>query len=108
HGCETERAWLAGLLWPDSHEPNALANLRESLKDLRRALGPAADRLRGPRPRTLQLLLAETEADLIDFDTVIARGDTPSLERAVRFYRGPLLEGWTEEWVLPERQARED
>src|ERR1700752_3374422 len=39
---EVERAWLTGLLWPDSAERAAFANLRCSLKDLRRALGPEA------------------------------------------------------------------
>src|ERR1051325_11392865 len=45
-GRETERTWLAGLLWPDSPEPQALQNLRVSLADLRRALGSEAHRLR--------------------------------------------------------------
>src|SRR5205823_2118822 len=39
-GQEVERAWLAGTLWPDSSEAQALANLRNSLTDLRGALGP--------------------------------------------------------------------
>src|SRR5690349_13667057 len=39
HGREVERSWLAGVLWPDSSEAAALASLRNSLKDLRRALG---------------------------------------------------------------------
>ena len=34
-------------------------------------------------------------------------GDAVSLEEATTLYRGPLLEGWTEEWVFEERQARE-
>src|SRR5215218_10132197 len=44
-GCEVERAWLAGLLWPNSSEELAAQSLRTSLADLRRALGPEADRL---------------------------------------------------------------
>src|SRR5437899_7165004 len=58
---EVERAWLAGMLWPDSEESGALASLRTSLKDLRRALGPEAGRLRSPTPRTLSLDLARAE-----------------------------------------------
>src|SRR5262249_40415825 len=46
HASDVERSQLAGLLWPDSPEPQALANLRLSLTDLRRALGPEALRLR--------------------------------------------------------------
>src|SRR5947209_19439625 len=41
HGCEVDRAWLAGLLWPESSEAQALASLRNCLTDLRRALGRA-------------------------------------------------------------------
>ena len=36
-GCAVERAWRAGTLWPDGSESQALASLRMSLKDLRRA-----------------------------------------------------------------------
>src|SRR5262249_18445526 len=31
----------------------------------------------------------------------------PALEEAVALYRGPLLDGFVEEWVFQERQARE-
>src|SRR5689334_15205481 len=52
-GCPVERGWLAGTLWPDSSERLALASLRMSLKDLRRALGPAAVRLRSQTAHSL-------------------------------------------------------
>jgi predicted ATPase/DNA-binding SARP family transcriptional activator len=108
HGHEVERAWLAGTLWPDSAEAAAYASLRKSLKDLRRALGAEAGRLRSPSPRTLALDLEEAEADVVAFDHALAQGEEPAWERAVALYRGPLLEEWAEEWVLPERQAREE
>jgi predicted ATPase/class 3 adenylate cyclase/DNA-binding SARP family transcriptional activator len=107
HGGEVDRAWLAGTLWPDSSEEAAYASLRNSLKDLRRALGPEAGRLRSPTPRTLSLDLAGAHADVVAFEKAIAEGGEPALERAVALYRGPLLEEWVEAWVLPERQARE-
>src|SRR5206468_3215494 len=75
---------------------------------LRQALRPEGDRLRSPTPRTLSLDLAGAEVDVLLFDTAIARGDTASLGLAVSLYRGPLLEGCADEWVLPERQAREE
>jgi DNA-binding SARP family transcriptional activator len=34
-GRPVERSWLAGQLWPDNIESQALANLRTSLNDLR-------------------------------------------------------------------------
>src|SRR5690242_15471573 len=43
-----DRAWLAGLLWPDVSEGQGLATLRRYLTGLRRALGPEAPRLRSP------------------------------------------------------------
>lgn len=47
--------------------------------------------------------------DLLEFDTAIARGtkgNLLALEQAVALYRGPLLEGCTEDWLVPEREAR--
>jgi DNA-binding SARP family transcriptional activator len=106
-GAAVDRAWLAGTLWPDSSEEAAYASLRNSLKDLRRALGTEAGRLRAPTPRTLALDLEDVDADVIAFDQAIAQGEEGALERAVPLCRGPLLEGCLEEWVLPERHTRE-
>ena len=50
-GREVERDWLAGTLWPDSSQPQALQSLRMCLTDLRQALGSEASRLRSPEPR---------------------------------------------------------
>lgn len=107
HNAEVSRSWLAGLLWPESAEPQALASLRNSLMDLRRAMGPEAHRLQSPSPATLRLRLEDAEADVVAFDEALSRGDAPSLDRAISLYRGPLLEGCIEEWVFQERQARE-
>jgi predicted ATPase/class 3 adenylate cyclase/Tfp pilus assembly protein PilF len=105
-GAPLERSWLAGTLWPDSSERQALVSLRSSLVDLRRALGPEAGRLHSPTPQTLSLDLSGAEVDVLAFDAAIAQGEAPALERALALYRGPLLEGCLEEWSLPERQTR--
>jgi predicted ATPase/DNA-binding SARP family transcriptional activator len=102
-----ERNWLAGTLWPDSAAIHALASLRRSLTDLRRALGPEAGCLRAPTPRTLCLDLSGAAVDVVAFDAAIARGDLPSLESAVSLYQCPLLEECAETWAFEERQARE-
>jgi DNA-binding SARP family transcriptional activator len=107
HDAEVSRAWLAGMLWPDSSEAQALASLRNSLMDLRRAMGPEGHRLQSPTPSTLRLRLEDAEADVVAFDAALSRGDPPSLDRAVSLYRGPLLEGCGEEWVLQEREVRQ-
>jgi predicted ATPase/DNA-binding SARP family transcriptional activator len=105
-GQEVSRHWLAGTLWPEHPEAQALASLRVSLADLRHALGPHSFRLRAPTSRTLLFSIEEAWIDLLGFDRAVDRGDPASLEEAVRLYRGPLLEGCTEEWALQERQVR--
>ena len=42
---QVSRSWLAGTLWPQSRQEEAARNLRQSLHDLRRALGEEAWRL---------------------------------------------------------------
>jgi predicted ATPase/DNA-binding SARP family transcriptional activator len=106
HGRELSRSWLAGTLWPESREAQALFNLRRNLMDLRQALGPEAERLRSPSRGSLLLDLTGATVDVLDFDAAVAAGDEGSLERAVALYRGPLLEGCVEEWVFPERASR--
>jgi predicted ATPase/DNA-binding SARP family transcriptional activator len=105
---DMDRDWLAATLWPGSAPASALYSLRMSLKDLRGALGPEADRLRSPAARRLRLNLEGTDVDLQAFDVAIARGDTVALQHAVALYSGPLLEGWQEEWAVRERRLREE
>jgi len=108
HGRDVDREWLAGTLWIDSSPTQALANLRLTLTDLRKALGAeASERLLSPTPHTLRLDLAGADVDIVEFDAAVKRGDTASLERAVGIYKGMLMEGCTEEWVIPERAVRE-
>lgn len=105
HNQVIERSWLAETLWPESS--GGLALLRDTLSDLRLSLGPYAGRLSAPTPRTVSLHLQAGEADILNFDTAILKGDRKSLEMAVALYRGPLLEGWTDEWCAIERESRE-
>jgi DNA-binding SARP family transcriptional activator len=102
-----ERVWLAGALWPESDHRQGADSLRRTLTDLRQALGQEAIRLLAPTAHTLALHLTEAEADVLAFDACVDRGDRESLEEAVSLYRGPLLEGCSEEWLLPARLARE-
>lgn len=106
-GRSVERLWLAGTLWPDSSETHALRSLRQSLHDLRRALGAESHRLICENPRTLRLDIAEIYADALVFDNAIARGDSESLKAAVGLYRGPLVEDCAEEWIADDRRHRE-
>ncbi len=107
NGKEISRSQLAGVLWADSREENALANMRSSLYLLRRALGDEAPRLQPPSPRSLRFDLNGTFTDVTAFDAALANSDTESLQAGVALYRGPLLEGCDEPFIIGERQARE-
>jgi len=106
-GRDVERSWLAGTLWADSEEHQALYNLRRSLSDLRHVLGEEARCVTAPTPHTLRLAVESCAVDVIEFDTAVRRGDSDSLDRAITLYTGRLLEGCLEEWAIPEAEARE-
>lgn len=107
HDRPVEREWLAGTLWPDVNQTRAFSNLRPVVSELRQALGSQAHRIQSPNRSTLRLNLTGTDVDVRAFDAAIESRNLSTLERAVTLYRGPLLEGCTEEWVFPEREARE-
>jgi DNA-binding SARP family transcriptional activator len=111
-GAPQLRQHLAGVFWPDSTDAQARTNLRRELHHLRSLL-PRADEV---------LLVDDTavtwrddgpcHADVIEFahaaraaeraedeDDVVA-----AAERAVGAYRGPLLPGLYDDWVLEERE----
>ncbi len=105
-----ERSWLAAMLWPDSSEDQALYNLRRNLVDVRRVLGEQAYRLESPTPRTLRLDFTGGFCDVHVFDAACHSSQTTSKKQrqeAIALYRGPLLEGWTNEWVFAESEARQ-
>jgi predicted ATPase/DNA-binding SARP family transcriptional activator len=107
HGRTVQRSWLAGTLWPDSEETQALQNLRHALLSLRKALGPQSERLLSPTRDTLTLDLSDIETDVLRFDQAMRKGEEAALRSAVEVYTGPLLEGCFEEWVVAERASRE-
>lgn len=107
-GREVDRTWLAGTLWPDSPDTQALASLRRTLTDLRAALGPFDSKVVTPSPKTLLLVETGVWVDVAEFDRLAGSEDLDGLEAALALYRGPLLEGCAEEWVLGDRQSREE
>ena len=106
-GRAVERTWLVDTLWPQSSECQAHYNLRQCLTDLRRALGVQSGRVKNPSRHTLALDLDGAGVDLLAFDAEVRQTDPAALARCVELYRGPLLEGCAEEWILPERTTRE-
>ncbi|OJU64179.1 MAG: hypothetical protein BGO01_18815 [Armatimonadetes bacterium 55-13] len=102
-----QRVWLASMLWPDAEQGKALANLRTVMSELRKALGEEKERLHPGDHQTVYLNLEGAHVDLREFDKAIQNGTSEDLLKAVGLYTGALLEGCSEEWAIPERDARE-
>src|SRR6266487_7135151 len=115
HRCAPHpRQHLAFLLWPDSTEAQACTNLRTLLCRLRRAL-PDANRFLQTDAHIVEWCPDGPYAlDVVDFEQAVAqadqaeqRGNQPALREslmtAVNLYRGDLLPGWYDDWVLLER-----
>jgi DNA-binding SARP family transcriptional activator/predicted ATPase len=106
---------LAGLLWPQSTNANALALLRDALSNLRLLLGDrnASSPCLEVVGDTLQFRIRERVwLDVVRFESAL-RGEpeVAGLERAAALYRGDLLEGFTlgdgpefETWLLLQRE----
>lgn len=105
-GRDHGREELAALLWPDANAALGLARLRQTLSTLRATLERRAG-LAEPRAvilgdrRVLRLAPGTLLCDVWPFEQACAKGD-PVLAR--HLYRGELLPGFHDEWVLEERQ----
>jgi predicted ATPase/DNA-binding SARP family transcriptional activator len=109
------RQQLAFLFWPDTSERQARTNLRQLLHHLHRDL-PVADLFLNIAAKTLQWLPdAPCSLDIAEFVDYLARADQAvrvgrtaearaALEAAINLYRGDLLPGCYDEWILPERE----
>ena len=110
------RRFVAFLFWPDSAESQALANLRNLLYYLRRAL-PKADHFLHTDAKHMQwrsdaafaldvddLKHAEAEAQRAERtgDQTALRS---ALERIADSYGGDLLPNCYDDWILPERES---
>ncbi|UCG25792.1 MAG: AAA family ATPase [Chloroflexota bacterium] len=116
------RETLAGLLWPEWPDRDALSNLRYSLSNLRQVVGDKAasppyllisrDALQfnkaGDGDVDVTTFLAQTESVC---DAAGDFGDLAALEDAISQYRGEFLDGFSlkdcasfEEWALLKRQ----
>ena len=106
-GRAVPRDYIAGLLWPECEEAQALYNLRRSLTRLRDALCSHADCIQQIKPRSLVFDTTYVRVDALEFDRLAVSDDPELLAEAVRLCRGPLLQACYEDWALPERLARE-
>src|SRR5881227_2511165 len=109
-----QRQHLAFLFWPDTTEAQARNNLRQLLHQLRQAF-PAMEHFLSADTHMLHwhpvtpfhLDVAEFEQALTLADAATQRNDQralqAALEQADSLYRGELLPGCYDEWILPER-----
>ena len=109
------RRHLAFTLWPDSSESQARTNLRRELHNLRQAL-PAADQFLSVETQTLQWRSdAPFTLDIADFEQALTAahqlkdasnepGVRDALAEAVALYKGDLLPGCYDDWLLTERE----
>src|SRR5580693_5019539 len=100
-GREHSREQLADLLWPEADSAKGRASLRRTLSVTAAAMGAGLTISRA----AVNLELAAVQVDVREFETLIARADAESLERAVQLYRDDFLSGFVlrscpdfEEW----------
>ncbi|HLG75621.1 MAG TPA: AAA family ATPase, partial [Ktedonobacteraceae bacterium] len=108
------RQHLAFLFWPDATEAQARNNLRQLLHQLRQVF-PAVEQFLSTDTHMLHwhpvtpfnLDVAAFEQALTLADAALREGDQhtlqATLEQADSLYRGELLPGCYDEWILPER-----
>lgn len=111
-GRALRREHLAGILWPDSSEENARSNLRHELWRLRKNLA----RKDANGAAGYDYILSDDLTISFDAETnytldvhILERGppdsdDAEGLMLALSVYRGPLLPGFYQDWVLVERE----
>ena len=116
-GSAQARQRIAGLLWPESTDAQALTNLRRELHHLRQVLRDDPSLMVTPR----DLCWRDTKTCRVDvrvFDSerkaalaAAAAGDNDGILRhaaaAIAAYRGELLPGVYEDWLLDARSQLE-
>ncbi len=97
------RDLLSGLFWPDVPESTARRRLSQALWQLRTTLAPQP------------VLLTEGDVvrldpdlplwlDSIEFERCATSHTAQDISRAVELYRGEFLNGYYDDWLLPERE----
>jgi DNA-binding SARP family transcriptional activator len=103
----SQRQRVAGSLWPESSDTQALTNLRRELHHLKEAW-PTLEGLVDAGSRTLAWSgEAGAMVDVVAFEADAERGlagDRGALHRAARLYTGDILPGCAGEWIDSDRE----
>lgn len=106
-GAPVPRQRIAGSLWPESSDAQALTNLRRELHHLRE-VSPGLEALVDVGSRTLAWRDdAGVPVDIVAFEQAADRGlagDRVALQDAARLYLGDLLPDITVEWIEVDRE----
>src|SRR5512141_926859 len=104
-GTAYRREKLAGLLWPDSTEESARDYLRHALWKIRKALQDtsSAEYLRADDLTISFNASSEYWLDVAAVYAVDETGAADELSAALSSYKGELLPGFYDEWVVLER-----
>lgn len=98
------RSHLAALLWPEATEIQARVNLRNLVHRLRLAIPAVAEYLTLADAEIRWRRTDQVEVDVWRVRDGIREGTRRSLEMACAAYRGALLPGCQEEWVVRARE----
>jgi len=109
-----QRQHLAFLFWPDATEAQARNNLRQLLHQLRQAFPDVVHFLSTDAHMLYWHPVTPCYLDIAAFEQALKLADTATrqndhnalqaaLEQADSLYRGELLPGCYDEWILPER-----
>lgn len=104
------REKLAALLWGNSAEDQARANLRQALSSIRKALNGGGTAYLLTNGDQISLAARELDLDVARFERLLAGATPETLKRAVGLYKGDFLDGFSvkeesfENWARAERE----
>lgn len=106
------REELADMLWPELDMSHAKQHLRQALTSLRHHLEPPGlphGAILEVQQSMVSLNVERLTTDVAEFQSRLKEAKSlPKLEKAIQLYRGELLPGYYEDWVLRERLLLED
>ncbi len=108
-----QRETLATLLWEECSSSQARQSLRQTLSTLRKAIDSPKPIIDGDQ-QSVFLRKDQIEIDALNFDNLCQQDDKVSLQNALEYYQGELLEGLYirsqgfDDWLETERSQRRE